>query len=85
MEASHRDPCASVRSVHLRSLGVHPCPTITSVHTTTMITVQLTAAEIAAFTAALERAVDCPFIAEDDCAADLERLLGTLEGAADAA
>ncbi|MFZ9728676.1 MAG: hypothetical protein ACO3CD_06645 [Candidatus Nanopelagicaceae bacterium] len=50
-----------------------------------MITVQLTAAEIAAFTAALERAVDCPFIAEDDCAADLERLLGTLEGAADAA
>ena len=50
-----------------------------------MITLQLTPAEIAAFTAALERACDCPFIAEDDCAADLERLLGALEGAADLA
>ena len=58
---------------------------MTSVQPTTMITLQLTAAEVAAFTAALERACDCPFIAEDDCAADLERLLGALEGAADLA
>tara|TARA_B100000085_G_scaffold240011_1_gene230198 strand:+ start:295 stop:459 length:165 start_codon:yes stop_codon:yes gene_type:complete len=50
-----------------------------------MITLQLTASEIAAFTAALERACDCPFIADDDCSDDLERLLGALEGAADAA
>ena len=58
---------------------------MSTVHTTTMITLQLTASEIAAFTAALERACDCPFIADDDCSDDLERLLGALEGAADAA
>jgi len=45
----------------------------------------VTADEFAEFTSALERALDCPFIAEDEetCNA-LERLLGSLQGAADA-
>jgi len=50
-----------------------------------MITLQITPEEFAQFTTALERAIDCPFIAEDDVTSmDLERLLGALEGAADA-
>lgn len=65
--------------------ATHPVPIMSTVHTTTMINLQLTPAEVAAFTAALERACDCPFIAEDDCSADLERLLGALEGASDLA
>jgi len=51
-----------------------------------MINLQITPAEFAQFAAALERAIDCPFIAEDDATCDdLNRLLGALEGAALAA
>ena len=51
-----------------------------------MITLQITPDQFAQFSTALERAIDCPFIAEDDVTCmDLERLLGALEGAADAA
>ena len=52
----------------------------------TMITVTFTAEQIAAFTEALDRAVDCPML-EDDNSTDLvlNELSGKLEGAADAA
>ena len=51
-----------------------------------MITVTFTAEQIAVFTEALDRAVDCPFM-DDDNSTDLvlNQLLGKLEGAADAA
>lgn len=51
-----------------------------------MITVTFTEAQLAVFTAALDRAVDCPML-EDDNSTDLvlNQLLGKLEGAADAA
>ena len=65
---------------------LHPVPIMSSVQPTTMINVTFTAEQIAVFTEALERAVDCPFM-DDDASTDLvlNQLLGKLEGAADAA
>lgn len=52
--------------------------------TTTTVTacpIASTVADVERYIDALDRALDCPFIQEDDCCADLELLRGLLIGA----
>ena len=69
-----------------RHQSLHPVPIMSTVHTTTMITVTFTAEQLAVFTEALDRAVDCPML-DDDASTDLvlNELSDKLEGAARAA
>ena len=69
-----------------RHQSLDPVPIMSTVHTTTMITVTFTAEQLAVFTEALDRAVDCPML-DDDASTDLvlNELSGKLEGAARAA
>lgn len=63
-----------------------PYPILSSSTQPTMITVTFTEAQLDAFTEALDRAVDCPFM-DDDNSTDLvlNELVGKLQGAATAA
>ena len=63
---------------------LHPVPIMSSVHTTTMTTtvtaspIAATVADVERYIAALDSALDCPFIQEDECFNDLYTLRDVL-------